>query len=36
MCAIEQGQKRLLGLLELVRAEILFEMDLGGATSLPR
>jgi hypothetical protein len=36
MYAIEGGQERLLGLLELVRVEILFEMELGEATSLPR
>jgi hypothetical protein len=36
MYAIERGQERLLGLLELVRVEILFEMDLGEATSLPK
>jgi hypothetical protein len=34
MYAIEQGQKRLVKLLELVRVEILFEMELGEATSL--
>ena len=34
MYAIERGQKRLLELLELVRLEILFEMELGEATSL--
>jgi hypothetical protein len=34
--AIERGQERLLALLELVRMEILFEMELGEATSLPR
>jgi hypothetical protein len=34
--AIERGQERLLGLLELVRVEILFEMELGEATSLSR
>jgi hypothetical protein len=36
MYAIEQSQERLLKLLELVRVEILFEMELGEATSLPR
>jgi hypothetical protein len=29
MYAIEGGQERLLGLLQLVRVEILFEMELG-------
>jgi hypothetical protein len=36
MYAIERGQERLFELLELVRGEILFEMELGEATSLPR
>jgi hypothetical protein len=32
---IDWGQERLFELLEAVRAEILFEMELGEATSLP-
>jgi hypothetical protein len=36
MYAIERGQERLLEFLELVRAEILFELELGEATSLPK
>jgi hypothetical protein len=36
MYAIERGQERLLELLELVRVEIRFEMEIGEATSLPR
>jgi len=31
MYAIDRGQERLFELLELVRAEILFEMELGEA-----
>jgi hypothetical protein len=36
MYAIERGQERLVELLELVRVETLFEMDLSEATSLLR
>jgi len=36
MYAIERGQERLVELLELVRVETLFEMDVSEATSLPR
>jgi len=36
MYAIDRGQERLFELLELVRDEILFEMELGEATSLPK
>jgi len=32
---IDRGQERLFELLEAVRAEIVFEMELGEATSLP-
>jgi hypothetical protein len=36
MYAIERGQEKLVELLELVRVETLFEMDVSEATSLPR
>ena len=36
MYAIERGQEKLVELLELVRVETLFEMDLSEATSLLR